>query len=188
MEPERSRMIAMRVKLSFIFPPPPSVLDRAGFGWRRHRVDHRLLDLERGGDALSRRPPSVVDVAQVLRRNPEPGRELLGSLLSLLLLQELHELIEIHSLYGHNSSIRHLTYPSSDVRLRPRPALSPALVRILKPAPQRRCKAECHEIFIFIDTHLLAVRLVAERWFRSYDFPPPVPRPALKRWPLLERP
>ncbi len=131
MEPERSRMIAMRVKLFLHFSSSAftSFLDGLDFGGRSQPCRPRLLHFERRGDALSRRPPSVVDVAQVLRRNPELGRELLGGLLSLLLLQELHELIEIHFPYGHSSSIRQLTYPSSDVDLT---APSRPLANVLK--------------------------------------------------------
>jgi hypothetical protein len=74
---------------------------------------------------------------------------LLGGLLSLLLLQELHELIEIHSFYGHAASIRHLTYTSSDVRLRLLSVLLPAPGENLKPAPQGAMRHGRDKIFIF---------------------------------------
>jgi hypothetical protein len=74
---------------------------------------------------------------------------LLGGLLSLLLLQELHELIEIHSLYGHGSSIRQLTYPSSDVHSRPLSVLLPAPAKDLKPALLKGMPGQRDTIFIF---------------------------------------
>jgi hypothetical protein len=74
---------------------------------------------------------------------------LLGGLLSLLLLQEPHELIEIHSLYGHATSIRQLTYPSSDVRLRLHPASLPAPSKNLKPAPLKAMQGRRQQNLVF---------------------------------------